>query len=390
MKFFIFLAIIVSLLFGMHYAFFRSIINFFNITYPALRFIINTLMVLLTFSFISAFFWLHLHGNGWTVWFYKFSGIWMGFLIHFLVAVTVIWVITGVSGLTGFFVNKQLLAAVLLMAAAGYSVFGVWSSFHPVVREIRVPIKHLPEQWEGRPIIQLSDVHLGHIYGKSFADRLVRQVNDLNPYLILITGDLFDGVDGPYESFIESINRLEAKDGVFFVTGNHEHYAGIKEVLKILKKSRLQILDNELVDVDGLKIIGVSYPGIERIADIKNLNPGEGGETTRILMFHTPTHLLKNSGDRAKRHVGTYWKPDTSFALNKKLGVDLQLSGHTHHGQIFPFNFVSRWLFKGYDYGLKRDGDFQIYTSCGTGSWGPPMRSPVQPEIALIRLYKEE
>jgi len=389
MKFALFLSIILSLLFGMHYAFFRSIICFFNITQPAFRFIIYALMVLLTFSFISAFLWLHLHGNGWAVWFYKFSGAWTGFLIHFLAAVTIIWVIIGIAGLTGFSAHKQFIATVILLAAAGYSVFGTWSSFHPRVKEISVLIKHLPENWEGRSIVQLSDIHLGHIYGKLFADRIVTRTNSLNPDLVLITGDLFDGVDGPYESFIESINRLDAEHGIFFVTGNHEHYAGIKEVLKILEKTKVRILDNKIVDIDGLQVLGISYPGIRKIEDISNLNKHSGTKTTRILMFHTPTNVLKNSGDRAKHHVSTYWRPDTSFALNKQLHVDLQLSGHTHHGQIFPFNFVTRWLFKGYDYGLKRDGDFQIYTTCGTGSWGPPMRSPVRPEIALIRLYKE-
>jgi hypothetical protein len=390
MKFAMFISIILSLLFGMHFAFFRSIICFFNISNPYFRFFINTMMVLLTFSFVSAFLWLHLHGNGWTVWFYRFSGVWMGFLIHFLVAVTAIWVIIGIAGFTGLPLNRPFIAAVILLSAAGYSVFGTWSSFHPMVRQINVPIKHLPENWEKKTIIQLSDVHLGHIYGKSFADRLVNQVNSLNPDLILITGDLFDGVDGPYESFIESINRFDSKHGVFFVTGNHEHYAGIKEVLNMLKKTRLRVLDNEMVEVDGLQIIGVSYPGISRIEDIRNLNPAEGEESLRILMFHTPTNLLKNSGSRAERHVSAYWRPDTSFALNKKLHVDLQLSGHTHHGQIFPFNFVTQWLFRGYDYGLRRDKDFQIYTTCGTGSWGPPMRSPIRPEIALIRLDPEK
>ena len=142
-----------------------------------------------------------------------------------------------------------------------------------------------------------------------------------------------------------------------------------------------------MVDVDGLQILGVSYPGIHGIEEIANLNADDDAKTARILMFHTPTNLLKITGDLAKNHVSTYWRPDTSFALNKQLNVDLQLSGHTHHGQIFPFHFVTQWLFNGYDYGLKRDGDFQIYTTCGTGSWGPPMRSPVRPEIVLIRLY---
>jgi hypothetical protein len=161
MKFGIFLSIILSLLFGMHFAFFKSIIAFFNISNPNFRIFINTLMVLLTFSFIFAFFWLHLHGNEWSVWFYRFSGVWMGFLIHFLTAVTLIWGIIGIAKLTGFPIHRQFFAAVILFAAAGYSVFGVWSSFHPIVRQISIPIKHLPENWEGRTIIQLSDVHLG-------------------------------------------------------------------------------------------------------------------------------------------------------------------------------------------------------------------------------------
>ncbi|MDA3897594.1 MAG: hypothetical protein PF482_15780 [Desulfobacteraceae bacterium] len=85
----------------------------------------------------------------------------MGFLIHFLTAVTLIWGIIGIAKLTGFPIHRQFFAAVILFAAAGYSVFGVWSSFHPIVRQISIPIKHLPENWEGRTIIQLSDVHLG-------------------------------------------------------------------------------------------------------------------------------------------------------------------------------------------------------------------------------------
>ncbi len=387
-KFILFILIVLLLIFGMHFAFFKSLVHFFSISRPSSKTITYTIMVFLCLSFISAFFMLHWQTNVWTIGYYRFAAVWMGFLIHFLVAVSATWIIIGVLKLTGLPGSRMTIAAIMLSFAAAYSVYSLWSTFHPCVREITIGFKHLPPNWERSRIVQLSDVHLGTIHGKSFAERVVSQVNGLDPDLILITGDLLDGVSGNYEEFIEPLKRLHARHGIFFVTGNHEYYVGIEKALSIIRKAPFRILDNEMVTIDGLEVLGVGYPGIHRISDITNLPEKETGAHARILMFHTPTNLKKNSGDLASRHFSSYWMPDTSFELNKKLNCDLQLSGHTHHGQIFPFNFVTRLLFKKYDYGLNRIGDFQIYTTCGTGSWGPPMRSPVRPEIVLIRPVK--
>jgi hypothetical protein len=148
----------------------------------------------------------------------------------------------------------------------------------------------------------------------------------------------------------------------------------------------LTMLNNEMVHIDGLDIVGVGYPGVQGLDEIKNLPLSSRPRSPRILLFHTPTNLQIKSDVRSGGHFSTYWMPDTSFKFNKALNIDLQLSGHTHHGQIFPFNFLTGWLFNGYDYGLRRDGEFQLYTSAGTGSWGPPMRTAGRPEIALIQL----
>ena len=215
-----------------------------------------------------------------------------------------------------------------------------------------------------------------------------REVNALDPDLVLITGDLFDGVNGKYEAFIAPLNRLRAKHGVFFVTGNHEHYVGVEKSLAVIAKTNLTVLHNEVVNVGGMELAGVSYPGVRDLSEIKNL-PADSGNHARILLFHTPTNIAKVPEGHANRHFYTYWMPDTSFALNQKMGCDLQLSGHSHHGQIFPLNFATRFLFKRFDYGLNRIGDMQVYTTCGVGTWGPPLRSPIRPEIVVIRPVRE-
>ena len=391
-KLIIFLLIILGLVFSMHFAFFRSIVHFFSVSRPAAKTIIYFFMVFLGFSFISAFFMLHWQANVWTIWSYRLTAVWMGFLIHFLTATAVIWVVIGIFKLTGISGSRQAVAVIFLSLSALYSAYSLWCTFHPCVREIPIKLKNLSPNWEKSRLIQLSDVHLGYIHGKEFAKRIVTQVNRLDPDLIFITGDLIDGVNGNYDEFIEPLNRLRARHGIFFITGNHEYYVGIEKTLEIIRKTQFRILDNEMVDIDGLEIVGVSYPGIRGLDEIaglpQNTPQNDTGDPARILLFHTPTNLQIKSENHANQHFSTYWIPDTSFALNKKLNCDLQLSGHTHHGQIFPFNLLTRLLFNKFDYGLNQDGGFKVYTTCGTGSWGPPLRSPIRPEIVLIRPMK--
>lgn len=390
MRFFIFLGSVLLFLFGTHYAVFRSIICFFHITRPAVKSLLYTACTLLAVSFVCAFILLHRRHNAWTVWYYRFAATWTGFLIYFFLAILVVWKLMGAAWLAGVPFKSYGVAAVSLAVFALWAFYGMWSAFHPVVRELTIPITNLPEAWEEKTIVQLSDLHLGDMFGTGFAERVFKQVNDLNPDLIVITGDLFDGTGGHSEEFMALINRLRARRGILFVTGNHEYYVGIRKVMNALKKTRLRVLNNEMIDIDGLQIVGVSYPGIHGLSDIANLPRPDNTKHARILLFHTPTNLAVKAGPGKYHHVRTYWMPDTSYTLNKQLKIDLQLSGHTHNGQIFPFNLLTHWLYKGHDYGLTKDGTLRLYTSCGTGSWGPPMRTPIRPEIVRIRLVSPD
>jgi len=175
------------------------------------------------------------------------------------------------------------------------------------------------------------------------------------------------------------------------VTGNHEYYIGLSRALAALAQTRINVLQCEAVEMDGLQIIGIGYPGIAETREIRgldNLADPSSMRRPRILLFHTPTNMIPADGDGMGRHVSTYWVPETDFTPAQKLGVNLQLSGHTHAGQFFPFGYLTRLLYKGYDFGLKGSGAFSIYTTCGVGTWGPPMRTGNRPEIVAINLKR--
>jgi predicted MPP superfamily phosphohydrolase len=196
-------------------------------------------------------------------------------------------------------------------------------------------------------------------------------------------------MDASIMDLIKPLNQLSAPQGVYFISGNHETYVGIRRALHVLNQTKIRVLHNEVIDVDGLQIIGISYPGINKLNDIRGLEKLEqksSNTAPRILLFHTPTSINPKGEDEFGQHFSTYWVPDTSFKLHKRLGVNLQLSGHSHAGQMVPFGFLTKLIYSGYDYGLHQEDGFHIYTTSGVGTWGPPMRTGNSPEIVCIKL----
>jgi predicted MPP superfamily phosphohydrolase len=385
----LFLAAILALTIGAHLLFFKAVVSLFLITSPGLKISLFVLLFLLSLSFMVSFLLLRWQANTLTVGFYMFSAVWFGLFINLLLAILLSWLITAAVWIAGTYHNTRLIAAGCLTLAVLFSAYGMWNAFHPRIKKLPVEIENLPEQWKGKIIVQLSDVHLGHFYGPKFLAELVQLVNALQPALIFITGDLFDGMASDISRFTDGLNRFKAEKGVYFVTGNHENYIGLNRALNVLAQTQINILQNLAVEIDGIQIIGLSYPGIDGTKDIQGLDILEKPSSIRkprILLFHTPTNIIPGRGDGVGSHVSTYWVPETVFFPAQQLGVDLQLSGHTHAGQIFPFGYLTKLLYKGYDYGLRRLTTFSIYTTCGVGTWGPPMRTGNRPEIVVINL----
>lgn len=388
-KFAGFITAFLLILFGAHYWLFSTVIRFFPIYDPGTRKATMWVMVFLALSFFPSAILVRLYFNIFTNLFYHFSCIWLGLFLHLLMALIFIWAVFGAGKLLGYAPDMRMVVIGFFVLAGAVSLYGMWQARNPIMKRIEVEIKGLPDHWRGRTVVQLSDLHLGAIYKASFMYRVAKKVNSVNPDLILITGDLFDGMGGDLPSFIQPLNSLKAPLGIFFVTGNHEGYLGLAEPLSILKKTAVRVLDNEIVDLNGLQIIGINFPEHDRRNDARRLLAASGSydpDRPSILLYHTPTNIAEYNTDRGSQQARTYWFPDTSMKLAKDIGIDLQLSGHTHKGQIFPFGILARAIYNGYEYGLHTDGDFHLYVSSGVGTWGPPLRTEGSSEIVLIQL----
>ena len=389
MRFFLFLGTILLAIFGLHYLLYRNLVLFFAISNANLKLILFLILTLLSLSFVASFFLLFWQKNSLTIGFYIFAGSWLGIFINLLLAVGVIRL---TLFLEGNFLNSQhtfLIGAIGLTGAILFSIYGFWSAFHPVYKTVQVPLSNLPIHWQGKKMVFLSDLHIGYVHRLGFLKRVVEQVNRLQPELIVITGDLFDGMGGETEPYVSLLNQFLAKKGVFFVSGNHEGYVGLTKSKAIIRQTQFTVLHNQVSDVDGIQLVGISYPGVEDASEIRNLDSlttKQKERPPRILLFHTPTNIDTKPNGEASQHFSTYWGPDTSMTLNREIKADLQLSGHTHAGQLFPFTLLTRLIFKGYHYGLHREGDFSIYITSGVGTWGPPMRTGSRSEIVVLEL----
>jgi predicted MPP superfamily phosphohydrolase len=303
------------------------------------------------------------------------------------------WAVHGISRLA----RRPLAARVAVLVAAvlafSASLYGLWNANHPIVTSFEVEIDDLPESWEGGTVVQLSDVHLGSVHGRAFLRHVVEMVNALEAEAVFITGDLFNGSCSDFHRFEDLLDTLRSRRGVFFVTGNHEGYLGLEAPLAFLKQTKIRVLDDECVELDGLQVVGISFPWFSRARP--SSNPFDIGgcyspEKPTILLYHTPTNVGESYGDRNTQQVRSYFAPDTTFSLVAERGVDLQLSGHTHRGQLFPFGLLTGAVWNGFDRGLHRIGSFSLYVSSGTGTWGPPVRTGSRGEVVAIRLKKAE
>jgi predicted MPP superfamily phosphohydrolase len=240
------------------------------------------------------------------------------------------------------------------------------------VAEVDVRLPHLSAASDGTTIVQLSDMHVGATIGRAFVEDVVRRTNALEPDIVAITGDLVDGSVANLWQAVSPLAGLRARHGVFFVTGNHEYYSGVDEWMAALGKLNVRVLDNERVaigpDGGGFDLAGVHDHGARRMpegprADMAKALGGRDPARACVLLAHQPKAIEEAA----------------------RFGVGLQLSGHTHGGQIWPFSYFVK-LAQPYLAGLHRHGDTLIYVNPGTGYWGPPMRLGTRAEITRITL----
>lgn len=361
----LFLTIFVSILLGGHFFLYFSLIKFLTITNSSAKLWLGGGFLFLSISFVLSSVLAHYSEGILARVIYSVFSFWLGMGWNLTMAFLVSWLVVGVSKMSGQSFDYKYLIIFSLIFMVVLSAWGAWNAYNPKVKNITVKIKNLPQEWKGKKAIQLSDVHLGHIYGKKFLNKIIKKVNTQNPDMVFITGDLFDGMDGALGSLINPLKNIQAPDGIYFITGNHETYLGVDKSIEALKDTSIRFLDDEMIDIDGMQILGISYP--ER-GDKKNIS--QTLETIKEFNPQKPSILLYHHPNAAKEA--------------KDLGINLQLAGHTHRGQIFPFQLITYLVNGRYHNDLTQEGDFNIYTSTGTGTWGPMMRTSGRSEIVVL------
>ena len=324
-------------------------------------------VLLLSLSFPLTLFGLRAWRGAWIRWLAYGSYIWLGLVFIWLTCAAAGDLFLLVCRLWGAVESARpwVTAAVL----AGTALAGVWSLYNasrlPRLTEVEVTIPHLPAELDGFTVAQLSDLHLGVTMPLSKFAAVVAQVRALNPDLVVLTGDIIDAGLRDETGAAAIGAGLKAQHGMFAVLGNHEFYHGVGASARALQGMGARVLRNEVMSLpNGLQVAGVDdliagRAARDGAAVLARLAPSKPS----LFLSHQPLHFEEAAAG----------------------GVGLMLSGHTHNGQLFPFNLLVR-LFYRHAHGLYRQDRSWLYVTSGTGQWGPPMRLFTRAEVVRLTL----
>jgi predicted MPP superfamily phosphohydrolase len=248
------------------------------------------------------------------------------------------------------------------LVAAGVVGSGVRTALGPPqLKRIQIPLTKLPRNLDGYRIAVVSDIHLGPLTGVEHTRRIVDAINGMDADLVAVVGDLVDGTVAELRDEAEPMRGLRSRDGSYFVTGNHEYYSGVEQWIEHVRELGMRPLQNERLEIRGLDLAGVNDAGgaPDYAKALKDRDPAKA----IVLLAHQPVQA----------HEAAKYK------------VDLQLSGHTHGGQMAPFNFIVK-LQQPIVSGLGEVDGTKVYVTNGAGFWGPPVRVGAPPDITLVEL----
>ncbi|UGY93245.1 metallophosphoesterase [Streptomyces gobiensis] len=260
-------------------------------------------------------------------------------------------------------------AGTVAATTVGYGAYSVVGA-GPKLKRVRIPLAKLPRGAHGYRIAVVSDIHLGPILGRAHTQRIVDIINKTSPDLIAIVGDLVDGSVANLGPAAEPLAQLTARDGAYFVTGNHEYFSGAGEWVDHVRELGIRPLRNEREELRHFDLAGVNDVAGENYGDGPDFDKALGDRDisrASVLLAHQPVQIH----DAVRR------------------GVDLQLSGHTHGGQMWPGNILAD-LANPTLAGLERYGDTQLYVTRGAGTWGPPVRVGAEADITVVELAAKQ
>ncbi|HEX5429711.1 MAG TPA: metallophosphoesterase [Patescibacteria group bacterium] len=366
-QFIIFIGSVLAILFLSHFIVYEVAVQLFGFSGLGLTWL-RIILIILALSFVPAQVLTVWFYNLWTKIFYRVSVIWLGFLMYLFLAACVYAIVLGLSSLSGAGWNFKEFGIGLFLFAVLVGIYALIHARDICVKKLRINLPNLPAEWVGKKILFVSDLHLGQIYGRKFAAKVRDRINALNPELVLIGGDLYDGgrVDKP--AIISPLSGITAPRGIYFITGNHDGFSEKDTIQDIaaITQADIKVLRDQFVDLDGLQVVGVDYRHTIKMDAYETVLKQLAIDTSR------PSILL--------RHVPVFTE------IAERRGISLQLSGHTHRGQVWPVSLIPNLVYKQFAYGLKSQGSMRVYTSSGVGTWGPPFRVGTDSELVLIEL----
>ncbi|MBN2638717.1 MAG: metallophosphoesterase [Bacteroidales bacterium] len=307
------------------------------------------------------------------------GSVWMAMVVYLLLMLLFVDLVSLLDRWIGFLPSfmhhnplkvKQIIAVVIASVTLLTVFIGFINTRFIKVRDINLEVHKKAGNLKSLHVVAFSDVHLGTLMGERHIQRIVKIANSLHPDIILIPGDIIDEDIGPVvNSRMGSIlEQLHAKYGVYAVTGNHEYIGGVKNAKKFLSEHGVHMLNDTVVEIDSsFYVAGREDRTKNRMQggrkSVENLLVDVSKDKPVILLDHQPYHL-----EEAEQN-----------------GVALQLSGHTHHGQIWPFNYITKAIFE-VSRGYLKKGNSHFYVSSGVGGWGPPVRTVSRPEILNIHI----
>ncbi|MFE9689769.1 metallophosphoesterase [Micromonospora sp. NPDC005806] len=259
------------------------------------------------------------------------------------------------------------------LTAAGVTGYGVRTAMGPPqLDRVQIPLAKLPRSMDGLRIATVSDIHLGPLRGRSHTERIVAMINRLDADLVAVVGDLVDGSVAELGAAAEPLRDLRSRYGSFFVTGNHEYYSGVEEWVREVDRLGLRVLQNERQEIQA-------RGGVLDLAGVNDVTAAGTG-------LAAPADYAAALGDRdPSRPVVLLAHQPVAAHEAAKFGVDLQLSGHTHGGQMVPFNLLVK-LQQPVVSGLGEVDGTKVYVTNGAGFWGPPVRVGAPPQVTLVEL----
>lgn len=300
-------------------------------------------------------------------WLYTAAAIWMGTLFWLAIIIMAGLILGALVPPLG---TSRIFGIIIFATGLLISAYGVWNSFNVQITSYTVALPNLPATWENKKIALIADTHFGNVRGKGSAEKFARIISEQKPEIVLIPGDFYDGPPTDFETPAKIIGQINAPKGIYFSSGNHEEFNQDNSIyLAAIKAGGIKVLDNQMTEVDGLQILGVPFKNSNNIDSLVKLLADIPFDKNKpsILLKHAPLAL----GGAAQS------------------GISLEVSGHTHKGQMWPISFLTKWMFKGYDYGMKNYESMVQITTSGAGSWGPPQRVGSKAEIVVINMVKK-